>query len=184
MEKEIQLTTKQHFSLRAKVIEDISNMKDIYTAVVACSTVTVQNSNLPSIIKTAWRLHQGQVHVFQTTSLPAVLILASSFFRRVTENGLKPPTIAFLKNKKGDRYIIAFANQSRVAHPVNEASLFKAALHYLTDKYGDNYDYLNSKLLSAVSSKYREAVSLYKDGYVEQSYKNPTFKILAENGLA
>ena len=184
MEKEIQLTISQHFSLRAKVLEDISNMKDIYNAVVGCATVTVQNSNLPDKIKTAWKHHHGQVHVFQTTSLPAVLMLASSFFKRVTESGLKPPTVAFLQSKNGDRFIIAFANQSRFALPVNEASIFKAALHYLVDKYGDDYDYLNSNLLSAVSSKYREAISLYKAGNIEHAYKNPTFKLLAENGLA
>lgn len=184
MEKEIQLTIKQHFLLRAKVLKDISNMKDIYSDVVACATVSVQNSNLPDKIKTAWRYHHGQVHVFQTTSLPAVLMLASSFFKRVTESGLKPPTVAFLQSKKGDRFIIAFANQSRFALPVNEATLFKAALHHLVGKYGDNYDYLDSKLLSAVSSKYREAVFLYKAGNTEHAYKNPTFKLLKEQGLA
>ncbi len=183
MEKEIQLTIKQHFLLRAKVLKDISNMKDIYSDVVACATVSVQNSNLPDKIKTAWRYHHGQVHVFQTTSLPAVLMLASFFFKRVTESGLKPPTVAFLQSKKGDRFIIAFANQSRFALPVNEATLFKAALHHLVGKYGDNYDYLDSKLLSAVSSKYREAVFLYKAGNAEHAYKNPTFKLLKEQGL-
>ena len=184
MEKEIQLTVKQHFLLRAKVLEDISNMKDTYNDVVACATVSVLNSNLPPKIKTAWGKHQGQVHVFQTTALAAALMLASSFYKRVTESGLKPPTVAFLQSKKGDRFIIAFANQSRFALPVNEATLFKAALHHLVGKYGDNYDYLDSKLLSAVSSKYREAVSMYKAGNAEHAYKNPTFKLLKEQGLA
>ena len=184
MEKENRLTIKQHFLLRSKVIGDISNMKDIYNAVVGCATVSVQKSNLPKLVKTAWRHHQGQIHVFQTTTLQSVLKLACSFFERVTESGLNPPIIAFLRSKSGDRYLIAFANQSRLAHPVNEPSLFEAALFYLIEKYGNDYDYLNSKLLSAVSSKYREAVSLYKAGNVEKAYANPTFRILVKNGLA
>lgn len=177
MEKEILLK-------KAEVIGDISTMKDIYNAVVACSTLTVANSTLPPQIKNAWSKHQGQVHVFQTTTLPACLALASTFYKRITESGLKAPTLAFLQNKKGGRYLIAFANPSRFAQPVNESILFKLALAYLLDKYGDNYDYLDSRLLSAVSPSYRAAIQDYRKGNLAAAQDYPAFRLLEKNGLA
>ena len=177
MEKEILLK-------KAKVIGDISTMKDIYNAVVACSTITVANSTLPPQIKNAWSKHQGQVHVFQTTTLPACLALASTFYKRITESGLKAPTLAFLQNKKGGRYLIAFANPSRFAQPINESTLFKLALAYLLDKYGDNYDYLDSRLLSAVSPSYRTAIQDYRKGDLAAAQDYPSFRLLEKNGLA